>query len=105
MKRIPSTFQMGPHTVTVRVISRREMGTLAAKWSMGEVDGLCDYEHHTIYLRKADKGFPKRLQMHTFWHEYFHMLFHCLGRERLARDETLVDNCGALHLQALNTAT
>lgn len=105
MKRIPATFQMGPHTITVRIIPHRELSALGEKWGLGEIDGLCDYEHSTIYVRKADKSFPKKLQLHVFWHEYFHMLFHCLGRERLSRDETLVDNCGALHLQALNTAT
>jgi hypothetical protein len=32
------------------------------------------------------------------------MLFWCVGRERLSRDETLVDNCGAMQLQAIQSA-
>lgn len=104
MKRIPKSFQMGPHTITVSVLSDTDLQKVAAADGLPGCDGLCDYEGYTIYVRRIGKKFPKRSQMHAFWHEYFHMLFHCVGRERLARDETLVDNCGAMHLQAIQTA-
>ena len=104
MKRLPKAFQMGPDTIRVVTLSQKDLDAVAAKDGLPGVSGLCDFEADIIYLRKAGRGFPKRKQMHTFWHEYFHMLLYHVGRERLARDEVLVDNMGALHLQVMQTA-
>jgi hypothetical protein len=104
MKRLPKAFQMGPNTIRVVILSKEDLDAEAAKTGQPSVVGLCDYDADIIYLRKAGRGFPKRKQMHTFWHEYFHMLLYHVGRERLARDEVLVDNMGALHLQVMQTA-
>lgn len=98
---------MGPHHVTVKLVSRAEMGRVVAELDENYKDppwGLCDYTNFTIYVQRVSKTHPKVQQVHTFWHEYFHMLFHIAGRFRLSRDEGLVDLCGALHLQMLNTA-
>lgn len=54
-----------------------------------------------IYIRRTCKGFDRVSQVHAFWHEYFHMLLHHAGRERLKYDETLVDSLGSLQHQAL----
>lgn len=108
MKRIPKSLQMGPHTVTVKIISEEEMAQVVKRVGDDYGDqppfGLTVFETYTIYVQRCGKGFSKKLQMHTFWHEYFHMLFWCVGRERLSRDETLVDNLGALQLQAFQSA-
>lgn len=110
MKRIPSSLQMGPHTVQVRIVSAEEMREECKRTNTALSDkapaplGLTVYEEYTILIQKCRKGISKHLQMHAWWHEYFHMLFYCIGRERLADDELLVDNCGAMQLQAINSA-
>jgi hypothetical protein len=110
MKRIPSSYQLGPHTIEVHIVSEEEMRAACKRADLpmrnGEEPpaGLTVYEENKIYVLKVTRKFRKGLQMHAFWHEYFHMLFWHLGRERLARDETLVDTAGALQLQAFQTA-
>ncbi len=106
MKRIPKAFNMGPHRITVSVVSIEGMNQVCKRLGM-EQDapyGLCVFAESHIYVQKPRKGFPKRNQLHAFWHEYFHMLFYQASRERLARDEMLVDQCGGLHLQAIQSA-
>lgn len=104
MKRIPRAFHLGAFRVNVRVLPEAEMDALGKREGLGDIDGLCDFACHTIYVRQCSKRLPKSRQMQVFWHEYFHMLLYCTGRERLARDEALVDACGSLQLQAMNTA-
>lgn len=103
MRRPPSAFQLGPYRIEVKIVSKEEMDKL----DHGLKDppwGWCDYDTNTLYVQKISKTHPRVQFMQTYWHEYFHMLFHVAGRPRLARDETLVDNCGSLHLQAEMTA-
>lgn len=96
---------MGPHKIEVKIVSREEMAKVANEFDQPGVPwGLCDYDGGTIYVQRVSKAHPPARQLHTFWHEYFHMLFHTAGRYRLAKDEGLVDLCGGLHLQALGTA-
>lgn len=101
---------MGPHWIAVRIVSEGEMRDACVLTGLHEKReqeppwGLCDFTNYTLYVTKAGKKFPKHLQMHAFWHEYFHMLLHCAARDRLSRDETLVDTCGALQLQAFDSA-
>lgn len=104
MKRIPSSFDMGPLKVHVKILTDHEMDALGKREGLGTIDGLCDFKRQTIYIRRVSKNMSKAHQMHVWWHEYFHMLLYSTGRERLARDERLVDACGALQLQAMNTA-
>lgn len=110
MKRIPKGFQMGPHWISVAIVSEEEMRDIVNKADtpLGPRElvpkGLTVFETNEIYVQKAHRGFTKQSQLHVFWHEYFHMLFWCIGRERLSRDETLVDNAGAMQLQAIQSA-
>lgn len=110
MKRIPKGFQMGPHWISVHIVSEARMLEVAKQsdTQLGLFElapkGLTVFESNEIYVQRCTKRFPKQNQLHTFWHEYFHMLFWCVGRERLSRDETLVDNCGAMQLQAIQSA-
>lgn len=100
MKRIPRSFELGPHTITVQVVSDAEMAELSPDVPLG----LWVSGHLTIYLLKPRKGLRKDVQLHTFWHEYFHALYWCLGRMDECDDEVLVDQCGLLTMQAMKTA-
>ena len=104
MKRIPQSFKLGAHRIEVRVVSKEEM----AKLFDGDMEsppwGLFVGGENRIYIQKARKGFNKQAQLHTFWHEFFHALYWNLGRTEMFADEVLVDQCGNLLLQALQSA-
>lgn len=102
MKKIPKAFQMGPHRIEVKIVPFEELQKHPMAQG-GVLFGLCDYCENTIYVAGIHRRHPKSMQFHTFWHEYFHMLFDKACRPRLAKDEGLVDMCGLLHLQAMNT--
>lgn len=108
MKRIPKAFQLGPNRITVHIVSESEMAAVCKRTGTELGDyaplGLTHYEGNAIYVQRVGKNLPKVLQLQTFWHEYFHMLFWNIGRERLSRDETLVDNLGSMQLQMIQTA-
>lgn len=103
MKTTPRTFQLGALQFRVEIVTKEQMADLT-----GEHDnppwGLCHPGEGVIYLQKARKGFNKQTQLHTFWHEYFHALFWSLGRVEMYHDEVLVDQCGNLTLQAIQSA-
>lgn len=103
MKRIPSSFELGPHSIKVVKVTAQEMAARFPEHAKNPPYGMTVYAEHTIYVQKVTRAFPANLQKHTFWHEYFHMLFHCASRDRLAMDEVLVDSLGALQLQAIQT--
>lgn len=101
MKKIPQRFRLGAHTVEVRIVSEEEMQRIYgddAPW------GLFVGGENRIYVQKVRRGFNKQAQMHTFWHEFFHALYFYLGRMDMTSDEVLVDQCGNLLLQAIQTA-
>lgn len=108
MKRIPKAFQLGPNRITVHIVTPDEMQAACKRTDTELGDeppaGLTHFEGNAIYVLRVSKTFRKPAQLQTFWHEYFHMLFWNLGRERLSRDETLVDTCGSLQLQMLQSA-
>lgn len=107
MYAIPKRFQMGPHTVKVKILSQKQMAALTKKHGDDFVEpaaGYCLFLSNEIFVRRASPSFPKKMQMHAFWHEYFHMILKHAGRDRLMLDETLVDNLGGLQLQAFQTA-
>lgn len=109
LRRIPKSFELGPHTIQVRIVSEEEMRRLCERYNDTVPEdetapqGYTVFDENVIYVRRATKRFTKSMQMHAFWHEYFHMLLDRAHRERLARDETLVDSLGGLQLQAFNT--
>jgi hypothetical protein len=100
MKRIPKSFRLGAHEITVKVVSAEEMTAVEES----EPLGLWVAQELTIYIQKARRGLRKEVQLHTFWHEFYHALFWCLGRMAESDDEILVDQCGLLTMQAIQTA-
>lgn len=99
MKRIPSSFQLGSYTITVKLLDedafkRRKIGT--------NVYGVFDPNCLTIYLLKLkrDKA-SKQILFQTFWHEYTHALL-WVSLPKYYTNEKLVDNIGH-HLAQLHT--
>ena len=100
MKKIPKHFRLGAHEITVKVVSAAEMAQLDEDAPLG----LWVAQELTIYVQKAHRGLRKEVQLHTFWHEYYHAMFWCLGRMDASDDEILVDQCGLMTMQAIQTA-
>ncbi|MBH1451087.1 hypothetical protein I5U35_02400 [Stenotrophomonas maltophilia] len=98
--RVPKRFRLGPHEIEVQFLLQSEINDKAG----GSVLGLWVPGELTIYLAKPSKTLKKEVQLHTFWHEYFHALYWCLGRMDESADEVLVDQCGLLTMQALQSA-
>lgn len=110
MRAIPKRFQLGPHTVTVRLVTEKEMQAECRKRGDPIPDdenvpmGYTVFDENLVLIRRSSKRFSAEMQMHAYWHEYFHILLERAGRERLARDENLVDTLGGLQMQAFKSA-
>lgn len=94
---------MGALQFRVEIVTQEQMAEITGErenppW------GFCRPGDCTIYVQKVRKGFNKQTQLHTFWHEFFHALFWSLGRTEMYHDEVLVDQCGNLTLQAIQSA-
>ena len=107
--RIPKSFTLGPHTITVRIVSPEKMQKVIESIADpddtvedGKAWGLFIRGENAMYIQEVGKGFCKQQQLHSFWHEYFHALFYALNLE-CATDEVTVDQCGLLMLQAQQT--
>lgn len=96
--QLPSRFTLGPHVITVRIVTAEEMA-----------------EHHesalglwiptllTILIVEPSDTLKPEVQIHTFWHEFSHAMFWCLGRMDECADEILVDQCGMFLTQAMTS--
>jgi len=106
--RIPRSFEMGCHTIRVRVVDAETMHAVdvAANNAAAGDDapwGLWVNGENAIFVQKVRTGFNADQQWQTLWHEYFHALFDVLASDALSSNEQLVDLCGTLHAQALRT--
>jgi hypothetical protein len=100
VKRIPKSFQLLGHTITVRVVSKRDWEDLCDKYEEMEdtVGWWVPGDDLIVILRQS------RAQMaHTFAHELMHAILY-YANSPLTRDEAFVDITGALLAQALDTA-
>ena len=92
MKRIPSSFKIMAHTITVRVIPKGE-------WKYDDAVGFWDPEKNEILLLKQS-----RTQLrHTFWHEVMHAVLDMMSHKQ-SRDEVFVDQVSGLIYQVMDTA-
>lgn len=109
LPRIPKSFELGPHTYEVHIVSEKEMREACRRHGdplePDEIPprGLTAYEARQIYVQRVSREHSKVSQWHTFWHEYFHALLDVSGRPRMAQDEVLVDSLGALQTQAIKS--
>lgn len=110
MPKIPKRFQLGPHVITVTLCTVEEMVGVARANDVFSEDepqgpwGLWVHGENAIYLQRIRPGFNAAQQQHTFWHEYHHAVFDVLNYGDLSEREELVDQCGLLLSQFLQTA-
>jgi hypothetical protein len=104
MRRIPKSFQLLGHTITVRIVSVRDWEALVEAVdddnNMDEADlGYWIPGDDLIVLKRQ----PKAQLMHTFTHELTHAILYYMNCA-LWTDEVFVDNFGGLLAQAMDTA-
>lgn len=104
MKRIPKSFQLLGHTITVRIVSKRDWDALVEEVddaeNMDESDvGYWIPDSDLIVIKRQSK--PQML--HTFTHELTHAVLYYMN-SGLWTDEVFVDNFGGLLAQAMDTA-
>jgi hypothetical protein len=92
VKRIPSSFKLMAHTITVHVIPKSE-------WEYEDSLGFWDPEKNEILLLKQSRSQLR----HCFWHEVMHAVLDLMSH-RQARDEAFVDQVSGLISQAVDTA-
>lgn len=92
MKRIPKSFRLMGHTITVTVIPRN-------RWTFTDCVGFFDPTNNTISLMKQDRS----ILLHTCWHEITHAILHAMNH-KLYSNEAFVDQMGGLIAQILDSA-
>lgn len=100
MKRIPKSFSLLGHTITVRVLSKRDWEELVEMNEHIEEDdfGAWFQSENLILIRRTSRS----LMLHTFAHELLHAILDMMNSP-LSYDEVFVDSFGGLLAQALGT--
>ena len=92
MRRIPKSFQLMGHTITVQVIDKKD-------WKIEDASGYFDPDKNQILLLKQ----PRTQLRHTYWHEVTHAILYVMGH-KLYGNESFVDQVGGLLAQIMDTA-
>ena len=100
VRRVPKSFKLLGHTITVRIVGKRDWEALADKYEdMEDTVGWWVPEDNLIVLLRQ----PRSKLWHTYCHELMHAVLH-YANNPLTHDEDFVDLTGALLAQALETA-
>ena len=92
MRRIPKSFQLMGHTITVQLVDKKD-------WKYEDDLAYWDPDKNQISIMRQS-----RTQLrHTFWHETMHAVLDAMSH-KLARDEQFVDQVGGLLAQIMDTA-
>ena len=92
MNKIPTTFQMLGHTISVQVIPKKA-------WQYEDAVGVFNPQENTIKVLKqrADQTH------HAYWHECMHCALYFMNH-KLYANEQFVDQLGGLLAQLAATA-
>lgn len=98
--RVPKRFHLLGHTITVRVVSKRDWEVLAESYEdMEDAIGFWCPSENLILIRRQ----RKTQVLHTFAHELTHAVLYYMNHG-LYKNEVFVDNFGGLLAQALETS-
>jgi hypothetical protein len=100
MRRIPSSFQLGSHTFTVKKISLEEMVKLTGGQ---EAYGYFHPDTLSIYVLAPTRRLKRSVAMQAFWHEVAHAIL-WVANHKSYTDEKFVDSIGHQLKQFHDTA-
>jgi hypothetical protein len=93
VRRIPKSFELLGHTITVKVINKRD-------WKYDGEWGWWDPGRNEILLVRQ----PRTQLRHSFWHEAGHAILDLMGHTKLSANEAFVDQLGGLLAQLMDSA-
>jgi hypothetical protein len=97
--RVPKSFPLLGHTITVRIVPNRDWEELAERYEdMEDAVGLwCADDNLIVLLRQKRSAL-----LHAFFHELMHAVLHYMSSP-LTNDEVFVDTVGGLLAQAIES--
>lgn len=99
MRRIPKSFQLLGHTITVRIVSKRDWEAISEENDLEDAVACWCPELNLILICRTS-----RTQMlHAMYHEMTHAVLDMMN-DRLSYNEQFVDNFAGLLAQAMDTA-
>lgn len=100
MKRIPKSFQIMAHTITVRVVKKKDWEALTDKYEELEdsVAWWIAADNLIVILKQSHTQ-----MLHSFYHELSHAVLYYMNSP-LTHDENFVDQMGGLLAQVMDTA-
>lgn len=100
VRRIPKSFSLYGHTVTVRVVAKKDWEALTDVYE--EMEDSCGWwvpaDNLIVLLRQS-----RSLMLHALWHEITHAVLYYMNDTRW-QDEKYVDQMGGLLAQVMATA-
>lgn len=99
MKRIPKTLRLLGHTITVRVVSKRDWEAIEEENDLEDAVACWTPDIDLILIKRQSKA----QMLHAFYHELTHAVLDMLN-DKLSFNEQFVDNFGGLLAQAMDTA-
>jgi Zn-dependent peptidase ImmA (M78 family) len=104
VKRIPKQFELGTHTVSVRMVGSKEWEALTDDYDIAGAVGAWVYKEQGIIILRDQ---TPSMRKHTFTHELTHAILDAMGdakSKKLTTDEKWVDRFAGFLAQALETA-
>jgi hypothetical protein len=92
VRRIPKSFGLLGHTITVKIINQKE-------WKYANEWGWWDPAKNEILLVRQ----PRTQLRHSFWHEVSHAILDLMGQAKLSANEAFVDQMGGLLAQMMDS--
>lgn len=99
MKRIPKSFEILGHTITVRIVSKRDWEDLSEKYDIDDADALFSSADKLVMICRGKPSYMFQL----FHHELVHAVLDAMN-SKLSYDETFVDAFAGLLAQTMKTA-
>jgi GTP1/Obg family GTP-binding protein len=99
VRRLPKSFKLLGHTITVRIVSVRDWEAIEEEHELEDAVA-CWAPHLDLILIKRQ---PRQQMLHSFYHELTHAVLDMLN-DKLSWNEKFVDNFGGLLAQAMDTA-
>lgn len=99
MRRIPKTFSLLGHVITVRIVSKRDWEALAEDNDLEDALACWSPDSDLILIKRQ----TREQMLHAFAHELTHAVLDMMS-SKLSYDEAFVDTFGGLLAQAMDTA-
>lgn len=97
--KIPKTLQLLGHTITVRIVSKRDWETLADSYDLEDAVAVWLPAINIIAIKRQTRS----QMLHCYTHELTHAILDMMN-DKLSHNEVFVDNFGGLLAQAMGTA-